>query len=79
MIYGIAELIALLSAVTSLEPGDLIFTGTPAGVGGLENPPRYLAAGDVIVSEISGLGRMENVCRTADAPPDLGRRWHVRP
>jgi 2-keto-4-pentenoate hydratase/2-oxohepta-3-ene-1,7-dioic acid hydratase in catechol pathway len=77
MIYGVAELIALLSAVTALEPGDLIFTGTPAGVGGLESPPRYLAPGDVIVSEIDGLGRMENVCRTADAPPDLGRRWHA--
>ncbi|MFD9665053.1 fumarylacetoacetate hydrolase family protein [Rhodococcus sp. NPDC059968] len=76
MIYSVADLIALLSAVTPLEAGDLIFTGTPEGVGGLEDPPRYLVAGDVITSEIEGLGRMENVCRTAAPAPDLGQRWH---
>lgn len=77
MIYGVAELIALLSAVTALEPGDLIFTGTPAGVGGLEDPPRYLAPGDVISSEIEGLGRMENRCVPARPAPDIGARWHT--
>lgn len=74
---GVAELVALLSAVTTLEPGDLIFTGTPAGVGGLEDPPRYLKPGDVITTEIDGLGRMENGCVSAQPAPDIGRRWHA--
>jgi 2-keto-4-pentenoate hydratase/2-oxohepta-3-ene-1,7-dioic acid hydratase in catechol pathway len=77
MIYGVAELIELLSAVTALEPGDLIFTGTPAGVGGLEDPPRYLAPGDVIASEIEGLGRMENRCVPARPAQGVGARWHT--
>lgn len=75
---GVAELIALLSAVTTLEPGDLIFTGTPEGVGGVEKPPRYLAVGDVIRSEIEGLGSMANVCVAATPAPDLGIRWHAQ-
>jgi 2,4-didehydro-3-deoxy-L-rhamnonate hydrolase len=75
MIYPVAELVALLSAVTTLLPGDLIYTGTPAGVGGLENPPRYLAPGDVIVSEVEGLGRTENHCVAGRPAPDLGTRW----
>jgi 2-keto-4-pentenoate hydratase/2-oxohepta-3-ene-1,7-dioic acid hydratase in catechol pathway len=75
MIYPVADLIALLSAVTTLMPGDLIYTGTPAGVGGLEKPPRYLAPGDVIVSEVEGLGRMENRCVAGRPAPDLGTRW----
>jgi 2-keto-4-pentenoate hydratase/2-oxohepta-3-ene-1,7-dioic acid hydratase in catechol pathway len=77
MTYPVAELIALLSAVTTLLPGDLIFTGTPAGVGALEDPPRCLRPGDVVVSEIDGLGRMENRCVQAAPPPDLGTRWHA--
>jgi 2-keto-4-pentenoate hydratase/2-oxohepta-3-ene-1,7-dioic acid hydratase in catechol pathway len=62
--------------VTTLLPGDLIFTGTPAGVGALEDPPRYLQPGDVVVSEIEGLGGMENHCVTSRPAPDLGTRWH---
>lgn len=77
MIYGVAELIALLSAVTALEPGDLIFTGTPAGADGLADPPRYLAPGDVISSEIEGLGRMENRCVAARPAPGIGARWQM--
>jgi 2-keto-4-pentenoate hydratase/2-oxohepta-3-ene-1,7-dioic acid hydratase in catechol pathway len=76
MTYSVADLIALLSAVTTLLPGDLIFTGTPAGVGALEDPPRYLQPGDIVVSEIEGLGRMENHCVTGRPAPDLGTRWH---
>ncbi|MGD0705695.1 MAG: fumarylacetoacetate hydrolase family protein [Trebonia sp.] len=76
MTYSVAELIALLSAVTTLLPGDVIFTGTPAGVGALEDPPRFLRPGDVVVSEIDGLGRMENRCVTSRPAPDLGTRWH---
>jgi 2,4-didehydro-3-deoxy-L-rhamnonate hydrolase len=77
MVYGVAELIELLSAVTALEPGDLIFSGTPAGVGGLEDPPRFLAPGDVIVSEIEGVGRMENRCVAAPEARGIAARWHT--
>jgi 2-keto-4-pentenoate hydratase/2-oxohepta-3-ene-1,7-dioic acid hydratase in catechol pathway len=56
LIFGAAALIHLLSSVTPLLPGDLIFTGTPAGVGATRNPPRFLAPGDELVSTIAGVG-----------------------
>ncbi|MGW1719140.1 fumarylacetoacetate hydrolase family protein [Streptomyces sp. NPDC002156] len=58
MIFPVPELIARLSAVVSLLPGDLIFTGTPAGVGNRMNPPRYLTEGDELVSRIQGIGEI---------------------
>jgi 2-keto-4-pentenoate hydratase/2-oxohepta-3-ene-1,7-dioic acid hydratase in catechol pathway len=66
MVFSVPELVAYLSRHCALEPGDLIFTGTPAGVGSLRQPPRYLAAGERIETEIEGLGRLENRCV---APP----------
>lgn len=60
MIFGIAELVAHLSAVLTLLPGDLIFTGTPPGIGAVREPPRFLRAGDVLVSSIEGVGRMRH-------------------
>jgi 2-keto-4-pentenoate hydratase/2-oxohepta-3-ene-1,7-dioic acid hydratase in catechol pathway len=62
MVFGVPELIAYLSARCTLLPGDLIFTGTPSGVGSGRKPPLYLQPGDVIRSEISGLGVLENRC-----------------
>jgi 2-keto-4-pentenoate hydratase/2-oxohepta-3-ene-1,7-dioic acid hydratase in catechol pathway len=62
MVFGVPELIAFLSARCTLLPGDLIFTGTPAGVGSVRNPRVYLKPGDVIRSEIVGLGVLENRC-----------------
>jgi len=62
MIFGVPELIAYLSGYCTLEPGDLIFTGTPAGVGSVRTPRRYLAPGDIITSEIEGLGGLVNRC-----------------
>ena len=56
MIFGVPELIAHLSSVTVLEPGDLIFTGTPAGIGATRKPARFLAGGDELVTTIEGLG-----------------------
>jgi 2-keto-4-pentenoate hydratase/2-oxohepta-3-ene-1,7-dioic acid hydratase in catechol pathway len=56
MLFSIPETIARLSAVCILLPGDLIFTGTPAGVGNRMDPPRYLRAGDELVSTIEGIG-----------------------
>jgi 2-keto-4-pentenoate hydratase/2-oxohepta-3-ene-1,7-dioic acid hydratase in catechol pathway len=62
MIFGVPALVAYLSRHLTLEPGDLVFTGTPAGVGSVRRPPRYLAPGELIASEIEGLGRLVNRC-----------------
>jgi 2-keto-4-pentenoate hydratase/2-oxohepta-3-ene-1,7-dioic acid hydratase in catechol pathway len=62
MIFSVPELIAFLSARLPLDPGDLLFTGTPAGVGSTRNPRRYLRAGEVVTSTIEGLGTLVNRC-----------------
>jgi 2,4-diketo-3-deoxy-L-fuconate hydrolase len=59
MIFPVSDLIAYLSSIVTLRPGDLIFTGTPAGVGAGRVPPRYLRAGEKLVSRIEGLGELE--------------------
>ncbi|MGC4112597.1 MAG: fumarylacetoacetate hydrolase family protein [Nocardioides sp.] len=65
LILGPAELVALLSGVGPLRPGDLVFTGTPAGVGHRQDPPRFLRPGDVVDSTIEGLGALHNHCTTS--------------
>lgn len=60
MIFGVYELIEYLSRTMTLEPGDVILTGTPHGVGLGMNPPVFLATGDVVRCEIRGLGEIEN-------------------
>jgi 2,4-diketo-3-deoxy-L-fuconate hydrolase len=60
LIFAIAPLIAELSAVLPLRPGDLIFTGTPAGVGMGRKPPRFLQPGEVLETWIEGIGTMRN-------------------
>jgi 2-keto-4-pentenoate hydratase/2-oxohepta-3-ene-1,7-dioic acid hydratase in catechol pathway len=67
MVFAVPELVAYLSRHCALEPGDLIFTGTPGGVGSLRQPPRYLAAGERVETEIEGLGRLANRCVAAPA------------
>lgn len=67
MYFGVAELISYCSAAFTLEPGDVIATGTPSGVGVFRTPPRFLGDGDRVVVEIERVGRPENVCR---AMPD---------
>ena len=62
LIFGVPALIESISAMVPLLPGDLIFTGTPAGVGSTRDPRRYLAPGDAITSEIEGIGVMRNAC-----------------
>jgi 2-keto-4-pentenoate hydratase/2-oxohepta-3-ene-1,7-dioic acid hydratase in catechol pathway len=69
MFFGVAEIISYCSQSFSLEPGDVISTGTPSGVGVFRKPPRFLAAGDVMVVEIEGIGQLENVCRHDDQGP----------
>ncbi|KAJ7548486.1 hypothetical protein O6H91_07G014100 [Diphasiastrum complanatum] len=60
MIFSIAELIETISAAITLEPGDIIATGTPAGVGSGFNPPRHLSPGDSIRIRIEGIGELHN-------------------
>ncbi|MTD55234.1 fumarylacetoacetate hydrolase family protein [Amycolatopsis pithecellobii] len=60
MVFGVGELIARLSAVTPLLPGDVIFTGTPAGVGLGRTPQRFLSPGDELVSYVRGVGEMSH-------------------
>lgn len=60
MIFTVAHLIADISRVMTLEPGDVIATGTPSGVGFARTPPRWLRAGDVVRVEIEGIGALEN-------------------
>ncbi|MES2399705.1 MAG: fumarylacetoacetate hydrolase family protein [Pseudomonadota bacterium] len=61
MVHNIFEQIAYLSTVMTLEPGDLLATGTPSGVGVAMNPPQWLKIGDVMRVEIDGIGHIENV------------------
>jgi 2-keto-4-pentenoate hydratase/2-oxohepta-3-ene-1,7-dioic acid hydratase in catechol pathway len=60
MIFDVATIVAFASRTITLEPGDVIATGTPAGVGHYHVPPRYLASGDVMRCEIDGIGAIEN-------------------
>ena len=60
MIWSVAELIEYISAVITLEPGDLVITGTPSGVGVFRDPPVFLEPGDRVRCEIEGIGTVEN-------------------
>ena len=60
MIFDIPSLIETISAGLTLVPGDVIATGTPAGVGAGMKPPRFLRPGDEVAIEISGVGRLTN-------------------
>ena len=65
MIFGVAEIVAFVSQAITLEPGDLIITGTPAGVGAFRDPPVWLQPGDEITIEIDGVGRVTNPVMSA--------------
>ena len=60
LVFGIDELIGFISETCTLEPGDLILTGTPDGVGMAMDPPQFLEPGDVVAIEIERLGRIEH-------------------
>jgi 2-keto-4-pentenoate hydratase/2-oxohepta-3-ene-1,7-dioic acid hydratase in catechol pathway len=61
LVFGPQQLVDFIAEAITLEPGDLILTGTPAGVGHGMDPPRYLAEGDVVRCEIERLGAIEHV------------------
>jgi 2-keto-4-pentenoate hydratase/2-oxohepta-3-ene-1,7-dioic acid hydratase in catechol pathway len=66
LIFPVPDLIARLSAVCPLLPGDLIFTGTPAGVGAFRRPRIFLQPGQELTSWVEGIGQLRN--RTVGAP-----------
>jgi acylpyruvate hydrolase len=68
LVFGPAELVAYMSDIFTLEPGDVIATGTPGGVGHARTPPRYLRGGEVVVTTIEHIGECRNRCRDEDAP-----------
>jgi 2-keto-4-pentenoate hydratase/2-oxohepta-3-ene-1,7-dioic acid hydratase in catechol pathway len=63
MYFSVATIISYLSLSFTLEPGDVIATGTPGGVGAFRNPPRFLGNGDRVTVEIEGIGALVNTCR----------------
>jgi len=67
LIFGVDEVIAFASQAITLQPGDLILTGTPAGVGYFREPKRLLQDGDTVTVEIEGLGELTNPVRRAAA------------
>jgi 2-keto-4-pentenoate hydratase/2-oxohepta-3-ene-1,7-dioic acid hydratase in catechol pathway len=69
MIFSVPELVARLSAICPLLPGDLIFTGTPGGVGHRQTPPRYLTPQDELISRIAGVGQMRHRFSRTDVGP----------
>jgi acylpyruvate hydrolase len=63
LIFGVPELVAYITTVMTMEPGDVVLTGTPSGVGSAMDPPRYLRDGDVYEVEIEGIGALRNTFR----------------
>jgi 2-keto-4-pentenoate hydratase/2-oxohepta-3-ene-1,7-dioic acid hydratase in catechol pathway len=68
LVFGIPRLVADLSAVMTLEPGDIVATGTPAGVGTSRQPKRWIRPGERVRIEIEGVGRLENPAVAAGVP-----------
>jgi len=60
LIFGVPALVEWLSRFITFQPGDLVWTGTPGGVGEAQQPPRFLRAGDIVETEIPGIGCMRN-------------------
>ena len=60
MLFSVARIIEFATAAITLEPGDVIYTGTPPGVGHGMKPPQYLEPGDTMRVEIDGIGALEN-------------------
>jgi 2-keto-4-pentenoate hydratase/2-oxohepta-3-ene-1,7-dioic acid hydratase in catechol pathway len=67
MVFGVEELVSFISQDMTLEPGDIILSGTPSGVGAGFTPPRWLHPGDVVEVEISGLGKLTSKVVAAHA------------
>lgn len=68
MLFTVPELIEYLSRYFTLQPGDVILTGTPSGCGGFLKPPRFVHAGDVMTVEVAGIGRLKNLVVAPNEP-----------
>jgi 2-keto-4-pentenoate hydratase/2-oxohepta-3-ene-1,7-dioic acid hydratase in catechol pathway len=75
MVFDVAAVLAALSAVTPLLPGDLVFTGTPAGVGVFRTPPVFLRPGRILESHIEGIGSLRNRCVESVSRSDMDTVW----
>jgi 2-keto-4-pentenoate hydratase/2-oxohepta-3-ene-1,7-dioic acid hydratase in catechol pathway len=69
LIFSVPELMTYISSVVTMYPGDVVFTGTPSGVGGAREPKWFLRPGDIVESHIEGVGTLQNTCIAG-----LGRR-----
>ncbi len=72
LIFGVSELVAYITTAMTMEPGDVVLTGTPSGVGAASDPPRFLADGDVYEVDIEGIGTLRNTFRTEVAASSPG-------
>jgi 2-keto-4-pentenoate hydratase/2-oxohepta-3-ene-1,7-dioic acid hydratase in catechol pathway len=72
LVFDIPRLIEFISAVITLDPGDIVVTGTPSGVGVFRDPPVLLAPGDVVTVEVGGVGRLTNPIVAADGTAPAG-------
>jgi acylpyruvate hydrolase len=68
LVFDPVTLVEYISTILTLRPGDVIATGTTGGVGHARRPPRYLADGSRVVTEIGGIGRLDNLARRVGAP-----------
>ena len=62
LIFSVTDLVTYLSSIVELLPGDVIFTGTPGGIGATRKPPRFLAPGDVLTTSLAGVATITNTC-----------------
>jgi acylpyruvate hydrolase len=67
LVFTPVDLVVYLSSIVTLNPGDVIATGTPGGVGHARKPPRYLVDGNVLVTSVAGVGECRNTCRLEEA------------
>lgn len=74
LIFSVTELVLYMSQFLTLEPGDIIATGTPGGVGFVQKPPRFLQSGDVLCTRIEGIGELRNTIRIGSNPAGRSRR-----
>jgi acylpyruvate hydrolase len=63
VVFGPSALVEYISTILTLQPGDVIATGTPGGVGGARKPPLFLHDGEIVATRISGVGELRNRCR----------------
>ncbi len=77
LVFDPAEVLAYISTITVLRPGDVVLTGTPSGVGVTRDPPWFLGDGDVVETEIAGIGTLRNTVRFSHDRPQGEPQWNL--